>query len=321
MTSLNGLADSVSEPFSGFYGDAEKLVQIVSEVTGLSPTETTQRLLTEYRNLGTSVWRELQERRITPYQWTDELTDFYASTNAFVFESIVWNRCSLKQGMRCWIADFLKRQFSRPLRVLVFGDGLGFDSAFLALAGHQVSYFEVSRKAVQFAQQLFAATKCDVEMLTDVSQIREQMFDVVVCLDVMEHVPDPPGTVELLVAALTPHGQLIVHSPFWYLSPKVGTHLAANRRFSGDVRRLYKPYGLTPVDSRWFWDPLALARITTDPQPKLSTRLRLGIGSWLLSVGRLWSWPHVMIVERMLTNGTKEWPALERLANEPAALS
>lgn len=315
MTTMQSLAVPPSDPVDVLLGDAAKLVQIVSDVTGLSQAEAAHRLLAENRQLGSSVWCELQERQIAPYEWSAALGEFYATTIAFVFESIVWNRSSLKRRMRRWIADFLAREFDRPVRVLVFGDGLGFDSAFLASAGHEVSYFEVSEKAIRFARLAFQEVACEVEMLTDAERIPSRRYDVVVCLDVLEHVPDPVGMVERLVAALAPAGRLVVHAPFWYLASSVATHLASNRRFSGDVRRLYAPHGLRPVDAALFWDPLALARTTEVGKVSLAARLRVAFGGLLLSVGRVWSLPHILIVKGMIARSLDEWPAMQRLAN------
>lgn len=315
MTTLPLSPVSVRDPSDAILADAARLVKIVSEVTGLSATESIRKLLAENARLGETVRNELKDRCIAPYEWSTKLVDFYATTDAFIFESVVWNRSSLKRQLRHRIGDYLASQFNRPVRVLVFGDGPGFESVYFAAAGHEVSYFEVSQKAIRFAQKLFAATGSDVCILTDLSQIGDKRYDAIVCLDVLEHVPDPPNTVRSISAALAPHGCLIVHAPFWYLAPSVGTHLARNRQFSGDLGRLYRPHGLMPVDASWFWDPIVLSRNPTNFPQSLSARLRIFLGGLLLSVGRHWSWPHITIGNWLLSRGRDRWPAMEQLAN------
>ncbi len=301
------------QAFTSIFSDPAKLVNMIARVTGIAEDDVVQRILCEHRDLGSTVWRELQERGIEPFVWSDELIDFYQSTTSFMFESLVWNRSSLKQQMRDWITNFIEREFQRPIRLLVFGDGLGFDSAWLATAGHQVSYFEVSNRAIGFAQQLFEYYRCEVEMLTESSQIKTENYDVVVCLDVLEHIPEPQETVQLLKAALTPNGRLIVHAPFWYLASSVGTHLAKNRRFSGEVNALYRAQGLRPIDASLFWEPIVLAKTTSQRYPSRLASLRLKVGGGLLAIGRYWSTPHVMIVKRMLARSLAPWPEMERL--------
>jgi len=299
---------------SSIFTDAGYLVQLITDVSGLSNAEVARRLLVENRELGTSVWKELQERKIRPYQWSDDLNQFYESTTAFLFESLIWNRSTIKQQMQNWINQFLEREFHRPLRVLVFGDGLGFDSASVAQAGHQVSYFEVSQRAIQFATQAFNRFDSRVEILSDVSQIQPAHYDAILCLDVLEHVPQPEAVVKLLVSALAPEGRLIVHAPFWYLSKSVGTHLASNRKLSGDIRHLYGSNGLHAIEASLFWNPIAFAKTSGTRHAKFLEKQRIRLGGLLLSVGRFWSTPHELITKRMLAQSLSSWPEMERFA-------
>ncbi len=320
MTTTQSLPATQRRTLEDVLSDATTLAQFAAQATGLTEREVATRLVQENARIGGSVWHELAERRIVPYQWSEALDEFYETTIAFVFESIIWNRSSLKQQMRKWIVNFLAREYShRPLQILVFGDGLGFDSACLANAGHQVSYFEVSQKAIGFASRIFHECNCAVDVMTTVEQVHAKKYDAVVCLDVLEHVQDPVKLVELLASVLKIDGRLIVHAPFWYLAPSVGTHLASNRKFSGDVRRLYRPQGLRPVDASLFWNPIALAPLKVDRRNhgfNLSARLRIALGGGLLWIGRFWSLPHTIITGWMLARTLGKWPEMERVASE-----
>ena len=319
-------AAAVRNSLNVVLNDAATLVQFASEATGLEATVVAGRLVEENARIGGSVWRELKARKIAPFQWSDALVEFYETTIAFVFESIVWNRSSLKQQMRQWIVDFLQREFNRPVDVLVFGDGLGFDSACLAMAGHRVSYFEVSQRAIGFATNVFRACDCEVQVLTKIEEVQASKYDAVVCLDVLEHVQDPVQLVELLASVLRPEGRLIVHAPFWYLSSSVGTHLACNRKYSGDVKRLYQPNGLRPVDASMFWNPIALAPVLSATRESglnvglrrrnAWSRLHIGFGGGLLSIGRFWSLPHAVITRWMLSRSLGKWSEMEQIAAE-----
>jgi len=291
--------------------DTSYLVRRIGEVTKLTRGQLVDRLRAESRQLGLNVREAFEGRGLTRYQWSEEMSEFYDNTDAFLFEAVVWNRTETKQAMRSWIETFLTQTLPEKAKILTFGDGLGFDSLYLALAGHQVDYFEVSQRGIQFAKGLFKDYQGNVNVLTSSDQVLPGQYDAVVCLDVLEHIPEPSNIVAFLSGALREGGYLLVHAPFWFLSPAVVTHLRENRRFSGDVRRLYRPHGLHAVDSALFWNPIALQKLTDGPPPKLSIghRTRLFLGAFLLWWGRFWSTPHVLIASLMTK--PSDWPELD----------
>ena len=62
----------------------------------------------------------------------------------------------LKSRMRGWILKRLRKRWPGERKVLCIGDGLGYDCARLALAGHDVTYHEVSDLNEAYARRLFA---------------------------------------------------------------------------------------------------------------------------------------------------------------------
>lgn len=301
----------VPDPFVAPLADDPSLVALIAEITG-QPTEVVAwRLEQEQKDIGSNVREEMRLRGIPPYVWSDRLIGFYAETDAFLYESLVWNRTMEKNQTRKWIAEYLHADFGRPARTLIYGDGLGFDSLYLAQAGHDVSYFEVSRDCVRFAQSIFKSAGASIRMLDALEAIEPEGFDVVVCLDVLEHVPDPPVVVGQLVSALRPGGRLIVHAPFSYVAPSVVTHLRANMTYSGDLSRLYTPYGLRPIDGRFFWNPIVLEKAVAGCLAQSKGKRHswvLAAGGLLLAIGRFWAWPHILIAKH-LARGDRRWPS------------
>jgi 2-polyprenyl-3-methyl-5-hydroxy-6-metoxy-1,4-benzoquinol methylase len=249
-----------ADPFIEPLLDNAFLIDLIADVSGSSSPDVIRRFVNEHDDLGANVREALRQRGIEPYVWSDALEDFYAATDAFLYESLVWNRTEMKNDMRQWIGAHLAGVSDSPQRILTFGDGLGLDAYYLASVGHRVTYFDVSRQCSAFAQRLFARGNLEVEMLADPDQIPREAFDAVVCLDVLEHVPDPVSLVGWLSELLCEGGRLVVHAPFYFLHPSVSTHLRCNQRFSGNLRRLYKPFGLHPVDGRLFWNPIVLEK-------------------------------------------------------------
>ena len=77
----------------------------------------------------------------------------------------------------------------------------------------------------------------DVDIISDITEIPvdDASFDVVLCTEVLEHVPDPLKTLNELVRILKPGGKLIITAPFCSL-----THFAPFHFSTGFNRYYYK---------------------------------------------------------------------------------
>lgn len=268
--------------------DAGAALQMLAEVTGLETREVERRLRAEQRRLGANVAADLAAMNVLPFVWSDGLLRFYRETNAFLFESLIWNRQPTKQKLRNWILQQLGQPSPAPLRVLAYGDGLGFDSAAVALAGHAVTYFEVGEKSRRFAERVFARNCVAVQVVQDEAELQIESFDAILCLDVLEHVPDPPVVVRRLAELLAPNGRLFVSAPFWYLHPDVPTHLRSNLRYCGNLREMFAPAGLHAIDAAPFWTPLMLQKCAAGQRPRVSlaAQARIRLAQMALIIGR-----------------------------------
>lgn len=261
----------------------ESLIGLIAEITGEPEATVTHRLLQEERCLGWNVREDLQTQQLIPHQWHEDLVRFYSETNAFLYETAVWNRRPLKKQLRQWILDYIEKNIPEPCRILSYGDGLGFDSLFWSQTKHDVTYFEVSTDCITFAQQVFTRNGADVRQITTEPELSKQPFDLIICLDVLEHVPVPPELLAKFNQWLNPAGLLISHAPFFLIHPYYATHLMSNRKWSGSLD-LYRDQGFQPIDSRFFWDPIVLQK-TEAGQQKVRPPLRTRLGAHLLRYG------------------------------------
>jgi len=268
--------------------DLDKIVAWIAEITNQNPDSVLERLRQEFDSPGSNVANAFAKTKLQPYIWSDSMQQFYESTDAFLYELVIWNRNKLKRRMRRWVARHLTQTGTQPLDILSIGDGLGFDSAYLAKLGHRVTYFELPGHAEFFARKVFAESDAPLTILTNPNSIPRSAFDVVLCLDVLEHVPAPSDFVRLLADYLRPEGRLLVHAPFYMIHPSNPTHLKANRSFSGKLS-LYTNLGLKLIDGDLFWNPLVFQKPPDQcsiPSPFTPRLLALRLIGLYLTLGR-----------------------------------
>jgi SAM-dependent methyltransferase len=272
--------------------DRGQMAALIAEASGVPLAEAERRLDTELRHPGRSVADDFAARGGPRYTAGPGMDAFYATTDAFLYELAVWNRNRLKHGMRKWIGRHMARA-GKSLDVLSVGDGLGFDCLHWARAGHRVTYFELPGLGERFARRLFAESGVAMPMLTDPAAIPTGAFDALTCLDVLEHVPDPPAMVRTLASYLRPGGLMYVSAPFQLVLPWYPTHLRASRRYAGSLG-LYRQAGLELAGGRVGWDPVVLRKAggpsAASARAAAGLAVRLAAPVW--AAGRFAAWPY-----------------------------
>ena len=241
--------------------DKSKIVNWISEITAKDEEVVLQRLRQEYDDCGTSVRQAFRNAGLSPFEWTNMLGKFYEDTDAFLYELVMWNMNKHKRRLRRWTRNYLKKHSYDGARVLCIGDGLGFDTAYFAQLGYNVTYFERCDYSRQFAEKVFAETAGQIQVITEENLVGHDRYDAVVCLDVLEHVPDVDCFVAKLAGYLRKGGNLIVHAPFYMIHRSKPTHLKSNRRYSGSLS-LYRKHSFALIDGKPLWMPLVFRKKT-----------------------------------------------------------
>ena len=286
----------------------EAVVGWISEITGESADTVLLRLRQEYDSPGINEQRGFAAAGLERHTWSSGLEDFYRQTDAFLYELAVWNCNRLKLRMRKWLANYLSGSGQGRLNILCIGDGLGFDSVYLSQIGHTVTYFEMAGFTESFARRVFAENGAAITVLTDPAQIPRNEYDVVVCLDVLEHIHQPGGFVEDISGYIRPGGRLIVHAPFYMVCRTSPTHLKSNRKYSGSIS-LFTKRDLRFIDGDFRWTPLVFEKpadglITACHRNLLKLFLLRLIGFYFM-VGRFWFLPFLPI--RHYRRGHRNW--------------
>lgn len=281
--------------------DNRLLVELIVKASGKSAEWVQDGLRKEEDCLGYFMRVSFRDWKLTPHVWDDRLVEYYRTSYSEIMGYAVWNRCREKREMRSWIGRHLQRTTNEPLSILTVGDGAGFDSLYLSLCGHDVIYSEESESSIRFAKEIFEHANRSIKIVSDVRAVEHESVDVIVCLDVLEHVPDPPAFVREMASRLKPGGQLIVHAPFFFVSWHNPTHLRSNILYSGALKSVYTINGLELIDGRLFWDPIVLGK--RKPEESLSrnplTLAKLWISGGLLATARIWNGPHNWIASRI----------------------
>jgi 2-polyprenyl-6-hydroxyphenyl methylase / 3-demethylubiquinone-9 3-methyltransferase len=157
-------------------------------------------------------------------------------------------------------------------RVLDVGCGGGILSEAMARLGASVTGIDLSENPLKVAQLHLLESGLDIDyQLASAEQLsaqRESQFDVVTCMELLEHVPDPSSTVAACAKLATPGGRVffstINRNPKAYLFAVIGAEylLRMLPRGTHDYARFIKPSEL----ARWCRDaglePLELMGMT-----------------------------------------------------------
>jgi len=128
--------------------------------------------------------------------------------------------------------------------VLCLGDGVGYDSCEIGRGqpDTRVSSFDYPGYSSAFAQRMIEDLRLSNVIQT--TELPNQCFDALVCLDVLEHVPDPPTLVRDIANRLAPGAKAYISEAYGWVRPSNPTHLRSNLEYAGRTIRLFEKRGL-----------------------------------------------------------------------------
>lgn len=230
----------------------DAVVNEISELTGLDKALVRKKVWAEALGNGVNVCEEARHYKITPHIYDERMEALYREGYGFIFETMVEGCRHLKHSVQQVLSQRIRAYKERigvePVKVLMLGDGCGSDSLYLAATfGEHIDlwYFDVgASRTYEFAQKRFQKHGIPIHFISDPSALPEAFFDVVVCFEVLEHLPDPHEGIATIERVLTIGGVALVTESFSSILPPYPTHLISNRRYSGRTAFMFLRHNL-----------------------------------------------------------------------------
>jgi glycosyltransferase involved in cell wall biosynthesis/2-polyprenyl-3-methyl-5-hydroxy-6-metoxy-1,4-benzoquinol methylase len=177
----------------------------------------------------------------------DDDADFYGKNYWLEHQSSdlglpdIYDRVRQDLHERCvhWLKTLL-RYWPPPARVLDMGAGHGAYTALLNWAGYDAIALDLSAWVAEFAK-----TRFDIQYLVgsvEEQQLPRHSLDAVVANDLLEHLPDPLGTMRHCVELLRPDGVVVIQTPEFQIGRSYEELVADDDLFLQHIGRARKEH-------------------------------------------------------------------------------
>lgn len=268
---------------------AERIARNIAAVARLSLEDVQARIAADKLHPGRAVMDDCRHFDVVPFTATARTDTLYREGVGFAIELAATHDDEARLGMSAFmLARLFSEAARRPLRTLALGDGIGIDTLRLIDAGLDVDYIDydsslTARVARQNFDSYFGSPEAGppahagrVRVIADAAL--EAPYDAVVCLEVIEHVPDPVGFLKMLSDRLAPGGLLFISECFDGVRDHWPTHLQSNEDFAALLPLMGREFGLVLDDCSPtpFGKPYVLRKLdpAAAPGPNLARQFR-----------------------------------------------
>ncbi len=210
-------------------------VRELSEYTGVPAKDVVKRIRSVYSQQ-IREWEGVAAEPVTQ----DVASDFYHRTDSYLYDLVQYNYENplYTQSTEAVfeVCENVRRE-REGLQILDFGGGIGSQLISLSMLNElELSYADIPGQTFDYAAWRFGRRNLNINMI-DASKkdfLENRMFDVVIALDVVEHLVDPEATVRYLVSHIKPDGFLIVLASFVDNKGEAKWHLNVDK-FSNEL--------------------------------------------------------------------------------------
>jgi len=222
----------------------EALIKELARFLGITFEEARQRVKSYSALQMGADWKRARPKTV------EQVRKFYENTDKYLYELIPWN----------YTPEFEKRIHPllhyRHRKILEIGGGIGSLCIALALAGNDVTYFDINLKCREFARQRFADRLLNIKIVDSLTGLRD--YDIVIAIDTLEHIhiDELPKLLKEIESLLKDDGFLYERSNFGQQEvfpmhydhshelPQLAEDAGLNKRVNGDYVKAGKCYGV-----------------------------------------------------------------------------
>jgi 2-polyprenyl-3-methyl-5-hydroxy-6-metoxy-1,4-benzoquinol methylase len=140
----------------------------------------------------------------------EEVIRFYKGCKDYIFDLAGWHEQLYKKEWDSNLIKIVKSINPVAKTVLDYGCGIGSNGFLFNEAGFEVTLADLDSFSLDFAKFIIKKHDLHVKVIeTDKTEIKDK-FDVVLCLDTLEHVKEPKKLLEKLASLLNNGGKLFL---------------------------------------------------------------------------------------------------------------
>jgi len=243
----------------------DKITEEICDCFGYNEEQVKDRLVYELFETGYNVKQAAKDFGVTPHRYNEKMEEFYKNTDAFVFEGIIDNEKPYRKLISNRIVKMIDKYFNKAkeVKILDLGGGVGSDCINLAKNGYRnIAYFELDGPSCKFAKYRFNryGITNSIGIINELSKIPKYSFDVVISVEVLEHIKNPKAIIKKIYNYLKKEGISIITESFNRIEPNFPTHLRSNLRYCGKTISLFQSEGFVLVDGYLDFRPLIFAK-------------------------------------------------------------
>jgi glycosyltransferase involved in cell wall biosynthesis/2-polyprenyl-3-methyl-5-hydroxy-6-metoxy-1,4-benzoquinol methylase len=224
--------------------DAEILARNISATQSAcgvasTPSQVSQAVDQDARHPGLAVLEDIKTHKATPFAMSKNMDELYKHGVGLSIELASTHNDHGRLQMSAFIISALHEKqhaMSRPMKILALGDGIGIDTIRLAMAGFSIDYIDYDQSNMsKIAEFNFHAVEGSLPAGVRINVIKSirDTYDALICLEVIEHVPDPIDFSKALNGHLNDDGLLCISECFNGIENRWPTHLYTNEQYAG----------------------------------------------------------------------------------------
>ena len=223
-----------------------ELVDELASVSGIDRETLEMHVWKEALSVGANVREEATAFGLAFHEYDARMEAFYRETAAFMIETVVESQRPGKQGVVRAILGRIRRTVERigcPPKILMLGDGSASDTLAIWREFKEdvdLHYFDVpGSRTADMAQRRLALHGARFTTLNSYAGIPRNHFDMVISLEVLEHLPDPLAAIADMAEFTKIGATCLVTESFDGVSSKFPTHLRSNLKYAGRTPLLF----------------------------------------------------------------------------------